>query len=340
VKTTVLAAVGISYLAAASAPAADRPEWATMDIRAGIIGTDTSHVPAFTAGFHKHPEWRIRVVAAYKGGSPDLPISANRVEKFAAEIRDKHDVEIVDSIEALLARVDVVLLESVDGRPHLGQARPVLKAGKQLFIDKPLAANLADAREIARLSKETGTPFFTCSCSRFVDQVQAMKTRGDLGTIQKAQGSSPLNALKGHPDLYFYGIHGIEALYAVMGPGCMRVSRKVEGNMDITTGTWHNGRVGVYRGVKKGDYKPILKVWGEKGEAETSCGFSYDGLLEEMARFFQTGRAPIDPAETLEIFTFMSAAQLSLERGGKEVELREVISDQCDARTDDDDGGR
>ncbi len=318
----------LTCLAAVLGHAADKPEWATMDIRAGIIGTDTSHVPAFTAGFHKHPEWRIRVVAAYKGGSPDLPVSANRVEKFAAEIRDEHGVEIVDSIEALLAKVDVVLLESVDGRPHLEQARPVLKAGKRLFIDKPLAASLADAREIVRVSRETGTPFFTCSCSRFMDEVQAMKTREDLGAIRKVQGSSPLNALKGHPDLYFYGIHGIEALYAVMGPGCVRVSRKLEGNTDITTGAWSDGRIGIYRGVKKGNYKPILKVWGEKGGAETKAGFSYDGLLEAMAEFFQTGRPPIDPAETVEIFTFMTAAQLSLERGSEEVELREVIGDR------------
>src|SRR5215210_2007676 len=62
--------------AQSSAPQA--PAWAARDLRAGIIGTDTSHVPAFTAMFQSHPEWRIRVVAAFKGGSPDLAISANR----------------------------------------------------------------------------------------------------------------------------------------------------------------------------------------------------------------------------------------------------------------------
>lgn len=322
-KTTLISAL-FTCLAVTSSVAADEPRWATMDIRAGIIGTDTSHVPAFTAGLHKHPEWRIRVVAAYKGGSPDLPISAGRVEKFAAQIRDKHGVELVDSIDDLLGKVDVVLLESVDGRCHLEQARAVLKAGKRLFIDKPLAASLADAREIARLSEETGTPFFTCSCSRFMEEVQAMKARKDLGPIRKVRGSSPLNTLKGHPDLFFYGIHGIEALYAVMGPGCVRVSRTTEGDVDVTTGTWKDGRVGIYRGVKKGNYKPILKAWGEKGEAETSGGFSYDGLLVTMAQFFQDGLPPIDPSETLEIFAFMSAAQLSLERAGREVELRDA----------------
>ena len=118
------AALGLASVAVAAEP----PGWATKDLRAGIIGTDTSHVPAFTGVFHKHPEWRVKVVAAYKGGSADLPDSANRVEKFAAEIHEKFGVEIVESIDALLAKVDVVLIESVDGRPHLAQARPVLKA--------------------------------------------------------------------------------------------------------------------------------------------------------------------------------------------------------------------
>ena len=133
---------------------AESPGWATKELRAGIIGTDTSHVPQFVKIFHAHPEWKIKVVAAFKGGSPDVPLSANRLEGFAKTIQ-ADGVEIVDSIEALLPKVDVVLLTSVDGRPHLAQVTPVFKAGKRVFIDKPLAASLADARAIVALSKET-----------------------------------------------------------------------------------------------------------------------------------------------------------------------------------------
>ena len=304
--------------------AAKPPAWATKDLKAGIIGTDTSHVPAFTGLFHRHPEWRVKVVAAFKGGSPDLPASANRVEKFAKDIHEKYGVEIVDSIEALLGKVDVVLLESVDGRPHLAQARPVLKAGKRLFIDKPFTASLADAREIVRLSKETGTPFFSCSCSRFQPEIWKLRTEPGVGKVTKVQGSSPFNVEPHHPDLFWYGVHGCEALYTVMGPGCVSVRRKAEGQFDITTGTWKDGRIGVYRGVKKGDYKPVIKIWGADGEHETKGGFGYDGLVKVMAEFFHTGVPPIDPAETLEIFEFMTAAQLSKERGGAEVTLEEL----------------
>lgn len=311
----------------AVALAAESPPWAAKDLRAGIIGTDTSHVPAFTGLFASHPEWRIKVVAAFPGGSPDLPSSADRVKQYAETLKTKHGVELVESIEALLAKVDVVLLESVDGRPHLAQARPVLKAGKRLFIDKPFTASLKDAREIVQVSKETGTPFFSCSCARF--QPEIWKLRADpasagVGKILKVQGSSPLSMEPHHPDLFWYGIHGVEALYTVMGPGCVSLSRKVEGNLDVTTGKWKDGREGIFRGVIKGDYKPVVKVWGEKGEYETPGGFNYNGLVAVMAEFFHTGKPPIDPQETLEIVEFMTAAQISKERGGSEVTLEEV----------------
>ena len=306
-----------------AAPAAP-PAWATKNLRAGIIGTDTSHVPAFTAAFESHPEWKIKVVAAFKGGSPDLPTSADRLEKFASTIRDKHGVEIVDSIDALLKKVDVVLLESVDGRPHLAQVTPVLKARKRVFVDKPLAASLEDARRILQISKETGTPLFSTSSARFHSDIARLRDNPGVGNVTKVQASYTLNPLAFHPDLYFYGIHGVEALYAVMGTGCVAVSRKTEGNTDISTCKWKDGRVGVYYGLKSGEKRPMLQVWGDKGTTESSGPEGYDGLVKAIAEFFHTGRQPFDQAQTLEVFEFMTAAQLSKHLDGAEVPLAEL----------------
>jgi hypothetical protein len=314
----------LALAAASAAFAAEPPQWATKDLRAGIIGTDTSHVPAFTALFRSHPEWRIKVVAAFKAGSPDLPTSANRLEGFAATIHDKYGVELVGSIAELLERVDVVLLESVDGRPHLAQATPVLKAGKRLFIDKPLAASLDDARRIVELAKETGTPMFSASSARFQPDIPRLRKNPGVGKVLKVQGTSPLNKIAHHPDLFFYGIHGIEALYAVMGTGCVSVSRKIEGGADVTTGKWKDGRLGVYRELVKNERLPAVRVWGTAGTAESTGPDDYAGLVLAIAEFFQTGRPPLDAAETIEIFEFMTAAQLSSDRGGAEVPLAEV----------------
>jgi predicted dehydrogenase len=298
-------------------------------IKIGIIGTDTSHVPNFTAQFEQRTEWRMKVVAAFKGGSPDLPTSADRVEKFAATIRDKHGVELVDSIPALLAKVDVVLLESVDGRPHLAQVTPVFKAGKPVFIDKPLAAGLDDAREIVRIGRETGTPWFTASSARFNPEVARLRATPGVGRVTKVQASYTLNTIAFHPDLFFYGIHGIEALYGFMGPGCVSVTRKVDAaaRLDETSCTWKDGRVGVYHGLVKGNPEklPLLRIWGDKGTVDSAAvDAGYTGLLLEIAKFFQTRKAPVDPMESLEVIEFMTAAQLSKERGGAAVTLAEL----------------
>ena len=139
-----------------------RGEDAPKPLRAGIIGLDTSHVVAFTKVLND-PDAKgdlagVRVVAAYPGGSPDIPASRDRVEGFTSQLRDEFKVEIVDSIDALLEKVDVVLLESVDGRPHLEQVEPVLKARKPVFIDKPVAGSLADAVRSSSWPRSTGRP--------------------------------------------------------------------------------------------------------------------------------------------------------------------------------------
>ena len=318
------AACALAPVASARQETAEAPAWAAKELRAGIIGTDTSHVPQFVKTYQSHPEWKIRVVAAVKGGSPDLPLSANRLEGFAKTIQEA-GVEIVGSIDALLQKVDVVLLTSVDGRPHLAQATPVLAAGKRLFIDKPLAASLDDARGIAALSRQTRTPFFSASSVRFHRQIPELRKDAALGPITRVEATYVLNTIEFHPDLFYYGIHGVEALYAVMGTGCVSLSRRMEGDVDVTSCTWKDGRVGVYRGLPKADPKqPVIKVIGEKGTRETTGAADSETLAKAVAEFFHTGRPPVDAAETIEVIEFMTAAQLSKERGGAEVKLAEL----------------
>jgi hypothetical protein len=317
------AVLGAPLSSSPQAPA-ESPAWAAKELRAGIIGTDTSHVPQFVKIFKAHPEWKIKVVAAFKGGSPDLPLSANRLEGFAKTIQ-ADGVELVDSIEAVIAKVDVVLLTSVDGRPHLAQVTPVFKAGKRVFIDKPLAASLADARAIAAMSRETRTPFFSASSVRFHKDIPTVRENKTLGKVQKVEATYLVQPLEFHPDLFYYGIHGVEALYAVMGTGCTSLSRKIDGGLDVTTCTWKDGRTGVFRGLPKADAtQPLIRMAGDKGSAETAGAADNEGIVRAIAEFFHTGRSPVDVAQTIEVFEFMTAAQLSKERGGAEVKLAEL----------------
>ena len=70
--------------------------------------------------------------------------------------------------------------------------------------------------------------------------------------------------------------------------------------------------------------RPLLTVIGETGKASTTDAANYDGIVRVIAEFFQTGRPPVDPAETVEVFEFMTAADRSKERQGAEVALAEL----------------
>lgn len=297
--------------------------WAA-ELRIGMIGLDTSHVVEFTRLLNDPAQKDHvpggRVVAAVKGGSPDIAASRDRVEGFTRELRERRGVKIVDTIDELCGMVDAVMLESVDGRPHLAQARPVIAAGKPLFIDKPMAASLADVREIFRLARAAKVPVFSASSLRFGKATQAVRG-GSLGKVLAAETFGPVNIEPTHPELFWYGVHGIEALFTVLGPGCVEVRRGLtpDGRVEVS-GTWEGGRSGVFRqAADNKSYGGTAR--GERGEAAVGGNDGYTPLLRAMIEFFRTGVPPVPERETLEIFAFMEAADASKRLGGKPVRL-------------------
>ncbi len=305
-------------------------EDAPRPLRAGIIGLDTSHVVAFTKVLND-PDVRgdlagIRIVAAYPGGSPDVPASRDRVEGFTRQLREEFQVEIVDSIEALIGKVDVVLLESVDGRPHLEQVEPVLKARKPVFIDKPVAGSLADAVRIFQLAEKYRTPCFSSSSLRFGSAIRALRTDPKVGEVVGCDAYGPSPTEEHHPDLFWYGIHGVEALFTVMGTGCTSVTRIRTDGTELVAGTWDGGRVGTFRGIRlgKADYGAV--AFGTKGISHAQGYGGYEPLLVEICKFFRTGRPPVEAKETLELFAFMEAADESKRRGGIPIAIADVMA--------------
>ncbi len=306
------------------------------DLKIGIIGTDTEHCIAFTE-FINNPNapghaGGGRVVAFLKGGSADIPSSIARVEEYAAKLEKEMGVKLVGSIEELCAEVDCVMIESVDGRPHLAEARKVIVAKKRVFIDKPLAGSLRDAREIARLAKDAGVPVFSSSAYRYYDSmIELQKT--EVGGIRSAISYGPSPIEEHHPDLFWYGIHPTEALFTVLGPGCESVARTHTADTDVVTGTWSGGRIGVLHALRSKPTPHKVTVFGANGFAEQkSAGDSYAPLVREIVRFFQTGVAPVSIEETIEIIAFMEAADESKRRGGATVKLSEVMEKAAPAK--------
>lgn len=317
----------LAILAATAAQAQDNQK--AKPLRIGIIGLDTSHVPAFTKVFNDPKNTGdlagMKVVAGFPGGT-DIAASRDRVEGYTKQLREM-GVEIVDSIPALLQRVDVVLIESVDGRPHLEQVKPVFKAGKRVFIDKPLAGSLADAVAIAELGKKHNVPWFSSSSLRFSPGILGLRIQSDdVGKVIGCDAWGPCPLEKTHPDLFWYGVHGVETLFTIMGPGCTSVVRSKTDGTDVTVGTWSDGRVGVFRGIRQGKSGYGAMVFGTKKIAQSGSYAGYKPLVEQIATFFRTGKPPVAVDETLEIFAFMEAADESKRQGGKPVSIAEVLA--------------
>lgn len=299
------------------------------DLRLGLIGLDTSHVIAFTKLINDPNDPNHvpggKVVVAFKGGSPDIESSASRVEGYTKQLQDQFGVKIVDSIEELCREVDAVLLESVDGRPHLAQIRPVLEARKPVFIDKPVAGSLRDAIEIYRLAQERNVPVFSSSAYRFYTSLTDLKETA-VGEIKAVVSYGPAHIEPHHPDLFWYGVHPTEALFTILGTGCETVVRTATPDTDVVTGRWSGGRVGTLVALRKGPTPHKVIVFGTKEVAEQKGSGSYAPLVREIMRFFKTGIAPVSPEETLEMFAFMEGADESKRQGGAPVNIRELLA--------------
>ena len=315
------AALAVAFLTAPLSRTAEQKVF-----RIGIIGLDTSHVTAFTQAINNPAKnYDCKVVAGYPGGSPDIDSSRNRVKGYTEELRDKYSVEIVDSIEELCKKVDGVLLESLDGRPHLKQAIPVIKAGKPLFIDKPMAGSLADVIEIFRLAKENNVPCWSSSSLRFSPGVIDARSDPNIGGVLGCDAYGPCSLEEHHPDLYWYGVHGVEMLFTIMGPGCRTVSRTQTADFELVVGVWEGGRIGTFRGLRKGKSDYGATVFGNKAIASASEYAGYGPLIDEIVKSFKTGKPPVPAEETIEMFAFMSAADESKAKGGVAVSIAELI---------------
>ncbi len=299
------------------------------DLRIGIIGLDTSHVIAFSkilndAAAPNHVPGA-KVVAAYKSFSADIPESAARVEGYTQQIQKDFGVKLVDSIEELCQQVDCVMIENVDGRPHLDEARKVFAAKKRVFIDKPIGGTLRDGLEIFRLAKEAGVPVFSSSAYRYYDSLVELK-KANVGEIRSAISYGPAHLESHHPDLFWYGIHPTEALYTVMGCGCKSVTRTRGDDTDVIVGTWSGGRTGTLVALRTKPLPHKVTVFGTVGSAEQKTGKDdYAPLIQQVVQFFQTGISPVPAEETIEILAFMEAADESKRHGGIPVKISEVM---------------
>jgi len=293
-----------------------------------MIGLDTSHVTAFTKLLNDPANpYHVslgRVVAAYKGGSPDMEQSASRVDRFTEELARDFGVEIVPSISDLRDRVDIVFLESVDGRTHLRDYREIVTWKKPVFIDKPLTVNSAEALEIAELSEKHGTPTISASAIRYAEVfTRALKESEGLGPIYGCDFYGPMAFVEKAPGYFWYGIHTADMLFAAFGSGCTRVNAYRTEQHDVVVGHWPDGRMVTMRGNRAGNHYFGGTIHREKGSVHFNTSTNekpyYASLLEAIRTFVLEGRHTVPLRQSVEVIRFLEAANESATRGGETV---------------------
>ncbi|MEN6405603.1 MAG: Gfo/Idh/MocA family oxidoreductase [Thermoguttaceae bacterium] len=297
-------------------------------IRVGIVGLD-AHAPVWIEILNNpktDPAIRaMKIVAATPSYSPDIPFSVENV-KVGMEAMRKNGVELVPTVEALLPKVDAVMVLSIDGRTRWKEVAPVFAAHKRVYIDKPVAASLVDIVRIAKLGERTGTPWFSNSALRYAPHTVDVVAKSPVGRILGCDAYSSNAPLEPHhPDLFYYGIHGCETLFGIMGTGCETVQRVRTPTADLAIGVWQGGRLGTFRGILQGKVGYGATVFGEKGIANVGKFEGYEPLLSRIAEFFKTGKTPIDVKTILEVYAFLEAADESKRQSGAPVSLASVL---------------
>lgn len=297
------------------------------EIKIGLIGLDTSHVSAFAKLLNDPNDPNhiagARVTCAWPGGSPDFPLSADRVEGFTVELRDQRGVEILDSPEAVAASCDLVFITAVDGRMHPELFRKVVDGGKPVFIDKPFALTSAAAKEMIDLAAHAGVPLMSCSSLRYSEQLLAALEAG-RDDIAGCDFYGPMNEEETQPGLFWYGCHTVEMMVSVMGTGCKEVRCMRTDTHDVLTAVWEDGRIGTVHGVRESHWKFGAILHRNDGPVfvDASAGRPYYlGLLDAILESLPQGRSAVPAQEMLDAVRIMEAANLSRSQDGSPISL-------------------
>jgi predicted dehydrogenase len=281
-------------------------------IKLGMLDFDTSHVVEFAKRLnHKgiaQEQWveGAQVVIACPGESQIMP---ERIPGYKKAIADL-GIPLVDRPEDMIAKVDGMLIESQEGGAHWPRAKPFLEAAIPCFIDKPFTCSTADARKLVELAERKKVPIFSSSALRYAPELVQFVAEGKHGKVLGALAYGPAPTHERNPGLYHYGIHAVEILYTLMGPGCQRVTCTLEKDAEVVTGQWRDGRVASVRGIRAGRSEYGGLAFTEKGVVPVPIGTKdiYRELLKKIVEMFQTKQAPVDPRVSLEIVAFIEAA--------------------------------
>ena len=286
-------------------------------LQLGAIGVDSSHLPEFTRRINERfqaGQTRCRVTAYWTDGEHDMP--AEQVAQWTADAATL-GAEPFPDVETMLDAVDGAMVLTVNGHKHLAHATPALQRGMPTYVDKPLTCDVGQAKALLALSEKHGARCYSASSLRFASEVHTARG-ADLGEVVAidAYGPGELHGLMA--GTFFYGVHTIEMVDALWGPGVAEVSARQAEDRDLLQLRYHDGRTACLRLERKGAYDFGATVHGTKAIESFKVDFAtvYDRLIDGMIGFFEEGRAPVSLPDIVENIAVMAAANASFAQDG------------------------
>ncbi len=288
-----------------------------------MIGLDTSHTMVFSQRFH-----------GVEGAPRVRGINVKRVMRFPSPFQteaqqderqaklESWGIEVTTSFKRAVEGVQGIMLEINDPAQHWKYFKKAAELKLPIFVDKPLAKNLSDAKKIVALTKQKRIKVWEASALRFSpDLRQAMKEAGEpeLVNIYGAMGKAAAGS-----SLLWYGCHTFQMLNQVMGNKARRVHATEGERGVVTTVEYDNGRRGVIESIS-GIWNYGGRIHGSKGIVDFKHGGDvYGKLMPALRDFFTKGKIEIPLQDAYATQVMLDAAEKSIQRG-KAVTIKEKL---------------
>ena len=289
------------------------------DMKVAIIGLDTSHSVAMPKLMNDpacEPDMKVSGLKAVTCLRFETPFQGKEgLDNRQAQL-EGWGVKVTLDFDEAIADCDAIMMEINDPAYHLDYFKRLANLGKPIFLDKPMAANVAESRAIMDLARRYGTRVWSGSSLPFSPAIKAAmeKTNGQpvvIGSCFGAMGTAPAG-----DSLIWYGVHSFEMLQRLMGTGAKFV-RSIDNDVSVVTSVdYADGRRGVIESIRG--------MWAYGGRIQTKNQvqfFSVDSsrlyhdLLLEVKAFFNGAEAPVPMEQTFEGMAMMEAARKSIETG-------------------------
>ena len=282
-----------------------------MTIRIGIVGSDNSHAEQFAKIANGlHDAGRVAGVRCVAISAPHN--TRGRTKEVAAHGGIEH---VVAAPEEMVDMVDAAMVVYRHGGLHLEGAMPFIEKKIPVFIDKPLATSVRDAKKLLEAARRKKTPVASFSTLRFCDGfIEFQKEMKAIGDLKAGVFKSPGDLRSKYGGVFFYGIHAVELMHATMGYGARKVSAVARARHVLATVLFDGGRMAQLPILEGPAHTFHVTAHGTEGEVARRIdpGAAYLAGMKVFLKMVRTGKEPFTHDELLEPVKVLEAIDKSI----------------------------